>query len=85
MFPQTGSMLNSTNAYGQLTPYAVSSPYIGGATSGAKAGGKTILIVAAVIGGGIFIGMALGLGLGIGAAGILSDLQLINVTNTTSG
>ncbi len=84
MFPQAGSALNNSVPYGQLTPYAAYAPY-STAPSGLAAGGKTIFIIAGVIGGGVLIGMALGLGLGIGAAGIISSLQLINVTNSTSG
>lgn len=82
MFSQSGNVLNNAVPYGQLTPYAASPPY--SAASGIAAGGKTILIISGVIAAGILIGMALGLGLGIGAAGIVSNLQLINVTNTTS-
>jgi hypothetical protein len=83
MFSQTGNGFNNAIPYGQLNPYAISSPY-SAAPSGLAAGGKTLLIVSGIIAAGIFIGMALGLGLGIGAAGIVSSLQLINVTNTTS-
>jgi hypothetical protein len=83
MFPQTGNAINNSFSYGQLTPYAVPAPY-SSVPSGFAAGGKTIFVVVSVIAGGIIIGMALGLGLGIGAAGIISSLDLINVTNSTS-
>ena len=84
MFPQTGTGLNNSFAYGQLTPYAISAPYSSVPSSGLAAGGKTIFIIVGVMAAGILIGMALGLGLGIGAAGILSNQDLINVTNSTS-
>lgn len=44
---------------------------------------KTIILLAGISALLVLIGMALGLGLGIGAAGILSDYSVINVTNTT--
>lgn len=82
MFPQNISNVNNSYGYGQLTPYGTSAPY--SVAKGSKAGGKTLLIVVGIIGAGILAGMALGLGLGIGAAGIITDTNLINVTNTTT-
>jgi len=82
MYSENMNAVNNPYYYGQLTPYGISStPYQAGKS--AAAGGKTLLIIVGVIGTSIFIGMALGLGLGIGAAGLVSSLQLINVTNTS--
>ena len=78
MYAQTG---NPAYGYGQLNSYAATTPSRSG--SGAAAGGKTILILAGLMGLAVLIGMALGLGLGIGAAGLTNSLQLINVTNAT--
>ena len=83
MLPQTGNTLNNVLPYSQLTQYGISTPY-STAQSGIAPGGKTLQTIVGVIAAGILIGMCLGLGLGIGAAGILSDLQLINVTNATT-
>jgi hypothetical protein len=81
MFPQNVNAINTPYGYGQLTPYPISAPYR--AAQSGTAGGKTLPIIVGVVAAGILIGMALGLGLGIGAAGIVTSLQLINVTNTT--
>jgi hypothetical protein len=82
MFPQNINAFNNPYGYGQLTPYTASAPYQA-AKSGTAAGGNTLLIITGIIATGILIGMALGLGLGIGAAGIITSINLINVTNTT--
>ena len=79
MLPQAGS---NPYGYGQIMPYAASTPYQAAKTG--PAGGKTLLITASVIAAGLVIGMALGLGLGIGAAGLVSNGMLINVTNITT-
>ncbi len=83
MFPQNVNPYNTPYGYAQLTPYNVSAPYQV-PRSGTIAGGKTLPIIVGIVATGILIGMALGLGLGIGAAGLVSSLQLINVTNTTT-
>ncbi|CAF4628878.1 unnamed protein product [Rotaria sp. Silwood1] len=69
--------------YGPLNEYTVLSPYQIGKQN--LTGGKTSIIVIGAFAAVILIGMALGLGLGIGAAGLVNNAQLINVTNTTSG
>lgn len=66
----------------QLNPYAVN-PLVRTAPSGNTAGGKTLWVIVGIIGGTLLIGMILGIGLGVGAAGIISDLSLVNVTNST--
>ncbi len=83
MFPQTANVLSNPYDYNQLIPYTISPPFQAPKT--APAGGKTLPIMAAIIATMILIGMALGLGLGIGAAGLIGNLQLVNVTNTTTG
>lgn len=49
-----------------------------------QSSGKGLKLAVAVLGAAVLIGMALGLGLGIGAAGIISSVDLINVTNTST-
>ena len=80
---QTNSGLINPMVIDRLTPYAVN-PLVRTAPSGNAAGGKTLIITVAIIGGVVLVGMVLGIGLGAGAAGILSDLSFVNVTNSTS-
>jgi hypothetical protein len=75
IYPTNNTPVN----YAQFYQYPLSKPINTG-----PAGGQTIRVIAIVIASGILIGMALGLGLGIGAAGIVSNGMLVNVTNTTA-
>ncbi|CAF3084244.1 unnamed protein product [Rotaria sp. Silwood2] len=64
--------------YGQLNAYTVS-----GSNQVGK-GNKTSFIIVGALATIILIGMALGLGLGIGAVGLITNAQLVNVTNVTN-
>ena len=82
MNPQKLHVVSNQYIYGQSNPLRVSaSPR---AAKSNPAGGKTLVIIVGVIGVSIFIGMILAIGLGVGAAGLISDLNFINVTNSSA-
>ena len=73
-------MFNTQYNYGQLNSGSTLLPY---PNTPPKRSSSGLFIGAGIIGAGVLIGMALGLGLGIGAAGLNSNTDLLNVTNTT--
>lgn len=74
-------MFNTQYNYGQLNSGSSAAPY---ANNPPKRSSTGLFIISGIIGAGVLIGMALGLGLGIGAAGLNSNADLLNVTNTTN-
>ncbi|CAF0949401.1 unnamed protein product [Rotaria sordida] len=48
-----------------------------------SAGGNTLIIIVSALAAAVLIGMTLGLGLGIGAAGLITNGNLISTINST--
>ncbi|CAF1524775.1 unnamed protein product [Rotaria sordida] len=48
-----------------------------------SAGGNTLVIIVSAFAAAVLIGMTLGLGLGIGAAGLITNENLISTINST--
>ena len=80
---QTKNFLNAPLVADRQTPYAIAR-FSRPSPSGIAAGGKTLWVIVGIAAIMVLIGMALGLGLGIGAAGLISNLNLTNATNSTN-